>query len=183
MRRSLLVLLGLGVVLFGLVAFNHCMKILFLHGMFATPGGTIPTFLRQYGHEVIEPSLPQHHFNESVTIAHKALIDHLPEVVVGVSRGGAVAMKLPAENVPMVLIAPAWNWQPVAGRVKKGTVILHSKTDEVVPFEHTRQLARNSRLPKTDVIVVGENHSMVSSEALAALLAAVQRAQTPRQTP
>ncbi len=48
------------------------MTILYLHGMYATPGGTKPTFLRQHGHEVIEPLLPPYRFDESVAIAQKA---------------------------------------------------------------------------------------------------------------
>jgi hypothetical protein len=81
--------------------------------------------------------------------------------------------------VPLVLIAPAWNWQPGCDRVKKGTIILHCENDEVVPFEHNRQLARTSRLPKSDVIVVGDNHRMNDPVALEALLAAVERVRGP----
>lgn len=150
------------------------MRILNLHGLYAQPGGTKATFLRKRGHEVIEPALPPNRFDESVAIAQQAFDAHHPEVVVGSSRGGAVAMNLEVGDVPLVLIAPAWNWQGRADTVKKGTTILHSKHDEVVPFEHTRQLARKSRLPKANVIVVGENHRMNDPAALEALRAAVQ---------
>ena len=143
--------------------------------MFETLGGTHATFLREHGHEVIEPSLPAYRFGESVAIAQKAIDEHVPEVVVGYSRGGAVAMNLRAGPVPLVLIAPAWNWQVGANSVEKGTVILHSQSDRTVPFEHTRQLAHHSELPPTDVIVVGSNHEMADPAALAALLEAVER--------
>jgi len=33
------------------------MKVLFLHGLHAEPGGIVPTFLQAQGHEVIEPIL------------------------------------------------------------------------------------------------------------------------------
>lgn len=151
------------------------MSILYLHGLYAEPGGTKANFLRENGYEVIEPALPPNRFDESVAIAQQAFDAHHLEVVVGSSRGGAVAMNLEVGDVPLVLIAPAWNWQGRADTVKKGTIILHSRHDDVVPFEHTLQLARRSRLPKTNVIVVGENHQMNDPAALEALLAAVRR--------
>ncbi len=160
------------------------MKILYLHGMFSTPGGIKPTFLREHGHEVFEPSLPPYSFEESLANAQEMFDMHNPNVVVGSSRGGAVAMNLKVGDVPLALIAPAWNWQPVPNTVKKGTIILHSQNDEVVPFEHTRQLACRSGLPQCDVIVVGENHRINDPAALEALLMAVERAAnnyTPRK--
>lgn len=34
------------------------MKILFLHGWTSVPGGRKPRFLKEYGHEIINPELP-----------------------------------------------------------------------------------------------------------------------------
>jgi hypothetical protein len=68
------------------------MQILFLHGWQSVPGGVKPTFLAQQGHEVIEPKLPDEDFEEAVRMAQAEYDRHRPAVVVGSSRGGAVAM-------------------------------------------------------------------------------------------
>ncbi|HEY7326304.1 MAG TPA: hypothetical protein VH592_01595 [Gemmataceae bacterium] len=45
------------------------MKILFLHGWQSVPGGVKPTFLKDHGHEVINPALPHEDFAEAVRMA------------------------------------------------------------------------------------------------------------------
>jgi len=59
--------------------------------------------------------------------------DH-PDVVVGSSRRGAVAMNINSCDMPRVLLCPAWKRWGTATTVKPGTIILHWPTDEVVPF-------------------------------------------------
>lgn len=151
------------------------MRILYLHGLNSHPNGTKATFLRQHGHEVYGPVLPPMDFNESVRLAQAALAENQPDVVVGSSRGGAVAMNMNSKQIPLVLIAPAWNWNGMAMTVKDGTIILHSRQDEVVPLEHSRQLAEKSGLPPGHLIIVGQNHRMIDQAALDALLEAVER--------
>ena len=70
------------------------MKILFLHGWTSVPGGRKPTFLKEHGHHVLNPKLPDEDFEEAVAIAQGVFKEHQPDVVVGSSRGGAVAMNL-----------------------------------------------------------------------------------------
>ena len=70
------------------------MKVLFLHGWQSVPGGIKPTFLALHGHEVVNPKLPDEDFNEAVRIAQVGFDKHQPNVVVGSSRGGAVAMNI-----------------------------------------------------------------------------------------
>ena len=45
------------------------MTILFLHGWTSTPGGVKPTYLKDHGHEVLNPALPDEDFDEAVRIA------------------------------------------------------------------------------------------------------------------
>ncbi len=63
------------------------MRILFLHGWQSTPGGTKPTYLKDHGHTVLNPALPDDDFEEAVRIAQEAFDQHHPDVVVGSSRG------------------------------------------------------------------------------------------------
>ena len=120
------------------------MKILFLHGWQSVPGGVKPTFLKDHGHEVINPKLPDEDFAEAVRIAQAEFDGHQPQAVVGSSRGGAVAMNINSGEAKLVLLCPAWRKYGTARTVKPGTVILHSRADDVVPFADSEELARNS---------------------------------------
>jgi hypothetical protein len=142
------------------------MLILFLHGWNSTPGGIKPTYLKDHGHEVLNPALPDDDFDESVRIAQAEFDRHRPDVVVGSSRGGALAMNIQSGETPLVLLSPAWKRWGSATTVKPGTVILHSKTDETVPLADSQELLRNSGLPESSLIVVGTEHRLDDEESL-----------------
>ena len=95
------------------------MKVLFLHGWQSVPGGVQPTYLAQHGHEVINPALPDEDFEAAVCIAQAEYDRHQPQVVVGSSRGGAVAMNLDSGDTPLVLLCPAWRKHGSARAVQK----------------------------------------------------------------
>ena len=88
-----------------------CVKVLFLHGWNSTPGGVKPTFLAQHGHEVLNPALPDDDFAAAVRIAQAEFDRDHPDVVVGSSRGGAVAMNIDAGDTPLVLMCLAQSRQ------------------------------------------------------------------------
>ena len=68
------------------------MKILFLHGWNSIPGGVKPSYLSQHGHEVVNPALDDDDFAQTLRTAQAEYDRHSPDVIVGSSRGGAVAM-------------------------------------------------------------------------------------------
>jgi len=116
------------------------MRILFLHGWQSTPGGLKPTYLKDHGHEVLNPYLPDDEFQEAVKIAQAEYDQGQPDVAVGSSRGGAVAMNIDSKDTPLVLLCPAWKTWGTATTVKPNTVILHSRADETVPFADSEEL-------------------------------------------
>src|SRR5471030_1481818 len=120
------------------------LKILFLHGWHSVPGGVKPTFLAQHGHTVLNPKLPDDDFELAVKIAQEEFDKHQPDVVVGSSRGGAVAMNINSGSAKLVLLCPAWKKWGTVMAVKSSTVILHSRADDVVPFADSEELAKNS---------------------------------------
>jgi hypothetical protein len=149
-------------------------KILFLHGWQSVPGGVKPTFLRDSGHTVINPKLPDEDFAEAVRIAQAEFDRHRPDVVVGSSRGGAVAMAIKAGDAKLVLLCPAWKKFGSTQIVKQGTTILHSRADDVVPFVDSEELVRDSGLPASALIEVGSDHRLADAESLRAMLRACE---------
>ncbi|MCA9124580.1 MAG: alpha/beta hydrolase [Planctomycetaceae bacterium] len=151
------------------------MKILFLHGWTSVPGGRKPTFLKEHGHEVINPKLPDEDFDESIKIAQAECNKHKPDVIVGSSRGGAVAMNIESKDTPLVLLCPAWKNWGTATTFKPNTIILHSRQDDVIPFTDSEELINNSGLSLEKLIEVGSDHRLADEESLEAMLDACVR--------
>lgn len=148
------------------------MKILFLPGWTSVPDGIKPTFLKDHGHEVINPALDDDDFDAAVRTAKAEYDQHQPNVIVGSSRGGAVAMNIDSKDTPLVLLCPAWkNWGS-ATTVKPNTIILHSRADDVIPFTDSEELIYKSGLPLEKLIEVGNDHRLADEEPLEKMLAA-----------
>ncbi len=150
------------------------MKILYLHGWNSVVGGVKPTYLKSHGHNVYEPALDHDDFQAALWTAQEAFDQHEPEVVVGSSRGGAVAMNIESGSARLVLICPAWKKWGAAKTVRPGTQILHSRADDVVPFEDSVELRSKSGLPASALIEVGQDHRLADPEPLETLLRAVE---------
>ncbi len=148
------------------------MTILFLHGWQSVPGGVKPTDLKDHAHTVINPELPDEDFPAAIQVAQAEFDRHQPDVVVGSSRGGAVAMNINSGDARLVLLCPAWKKWGTDKTVKPSTVILHSRADDVVPFADSEELVRNSGLPSWMLFEVGNDHRLADPEALAAMLKA-----------
>lgn len=157
------------------------MKVLFLHGWTSVPGGRKPTFLVDHGHEVINPALPDDDFDQSVKIAELEYNRHYPDVIVGSSRGGAVAVNMQSGQTPLVLLCPAWkNWGTVT-KVKPNTIIIHSAADDVIPLADSVELVNASGLPTENLISIGNDHRLADAEPLQAMLDACEQLADRRQ--
>jgi predicted esterase YcpF (UPF0227 family) len=149
------------------------MKVLFLHGKESGPGGTKAKFLVERGFMVINPALPKDDFEASIRIAQAAFDEHNPTVVVGSSRGGAVAMNINSGNAGLVLLAPAWRKWGSAKTIKSQTRVIHSRQDEIIPFADSEVLVASS--PNTVLVEIGDDHRLSTSEPLTAMLEAVRK--------
>ena len=156
------------------------MKILFLHGWHSVPGGKKPSYLASHGHEVINPALDDDDFDQAVRTAQAEYDRHQPDVIVGSSRGGAVAMNLDSGSTPLVLLCPAWKRWGTAKTVRPGTVILHSEADDVIPIAESRELVGASRLPESALVVVGSDHRLADPKPLRSMLLACEFACLPK---
>ena len=125
--------------------------------------------LVEHGHEVINPALDDDDFDQAVRTGQAEYDRHRPDVIVGSSRGGAVAMNLDSGSTPLVLFCPAWKRWGTATKVKPGTVILHGEADDVIPIAESRELIPASGLPESTFVVVGSDHRLADPEPLAAM--------------
>ena len=59
--------------------------------------------------------------------------------------------------------------------VKPVAIILHSLADDVIPFADSEELIKNSNLPPSALIDVGEDHRLADTEPLEMMLRACER--------
>jgi len=146
------------------------MKILFLHGWHSVVGGVKPTYLKDHGHTVINPALNDDDFAAAVRTAQAEYDQHEPDVIVGSSRGGAVALNINSKDTPLVLLCPAWkNWGNIK-KLKSNSVILHSRADDVIPFADSEELVANSGLSPETLIEIGKDHRLADDDSLSVML-------------
>ena len=141
-------------------------RVLFLHGLESSPGGTKPMALEALGHDVFNPSLPKDDFDESVRIAQEEVDLVQPDVIVGSSRGGAVAMSINPGPAKMILIAPAWRKFDVPPSVPANSSILHCPGDGIVDFEDSQIL---EAVCQANLVPCGAGHRMNDEDALQTL--------------
>ena len=153
---------------------QHHNTILFLHGLESAPGGTKPSFLAECGYKVLNPALPKRSFWESVQLVQEIVDREKPSVIVGSSRGAAVALCVHTE-AKLVLIAPAWKRyaRTSSRRTPSSAVIIHSKNDKIISFKDSESLAASSG---ATLIAAGASHRMGDQKALVAIAAAVKEA-------
>jgi len=83
-------------------------------------------------------------------------------------------MNLRSGHARLVLLCPAWKKWGSAKTVKPGTVILHCRGDDVIPFEASLELVRASGLPNGALVEVRTDHRLAEPEPLEVLARAVE---------
>ena len=136
------------------------MKLMFLHGLEGSPQGNKARYLRTK-YQVAAPALdtsairawlssasakdrvPRSLVQPTLTQLATLLQSNAPEVLVGSSYGGALALLLAAEGLwqgPMILMAPAvFRFSLAPFEHPAPVVILHGLHDEIVPIDSSRQ--------------------------------------------
>jgi len=146
------------------------MNILFLHGWHSVPGGVKPSYLKNHGYRVLNPGLDDDDFEVAVRTAQEVYDQHQPDVIVGSSRGGAVALNMNSGETPLILLCPAWkNWGS-RRTLKSNSLILHSRHDAVITFADSEELVRRSGLPAETLIEIGTDHRLADDESLSVML-------------
>ena len=140
-------------------------KLLLLPG-WSSSGSAKRVFLTFVGYNVLQPSLSDWSFRRAVSQAQEAYDAFRPDVIVGSSRGGAVAMNMNSGGTPLVLLAPAWKRWGKATSVKNNCVVVHSPHDDVVPYSESVELCGKS---EARLISAGADHRLNDPQARKAL--------------
>jgi pimeloyl-ACP methyl ester carboxylesterase len=112
---------------------------------------------RGLGFEVDCPRLPSWRLKAAIRQARDAHDRLRSDVIIGMSRGGAIALAIPDDR-PLVLLAPAWRYFGVRPRPDAEGVVIHSPRDRIVPLGHSRELCR--RCPGLRLVITGAEHRL-----------------------
>lgn len=91
--------------------------------------------------------------------------DWNPDLIIGSSQGGAVAMEV-VKNYPnanLMLLAPAWNIFNVKPVIPQDTIIIHGNKDWLISVDDSKYLASKN---KSELIVVNDDHPLSHSNHL-----------------
>jgi predicted esterase len=150
------------------------MKVLYIGGL--STGGSRQNLLRSVGFEVIAPEFPdkvltavtakmgsgegflsgmvqkmggwkvQKYWNQLMGLADAATVGFEPDLIIGTSQGGAIAMETIKKHpkAKLILMAPAWRIYGVPPVVKPSTIIIHGKKDKIVPYADSVELSKEN---------------------------------------
>ena len=153
------------------------MKVQFIHGLEGSPHGKKATYLAGR-FELLAPSMDTRNFEAAVRTQAAELEGFAPDVLVGSSFGGAVAVALLDRGVwrgPTVLLAPAHRYFFGVERLPDGVavIIAHGRRDDVISFADSERLAATGSREFVELVEVDDGHrldSLVDGEALADLV-------------
>jgi pimeloyl-ACP methyl ester carboxylesterase len=153
------------------------LRVQFIHGLEGSPTGAKARFLAEH-FEVRAPAMDTRDFEAAVETQARALTALPPDVVVGSSFGGAIAVELLHRGVwagPTVLLAQAAQKLGRIATLPEGVrvILVHGVRDTVVPIEDSRALAKTGTAPLVRLVEVDDDHrlqSLVDSGELAELV-------------
>ena len=138
------------------------MKVLLLHGWFST-GKTKYSSIFSMGYDVINPNLNNIFFNYALKSAQDTYEEYKPDVIVGSSRGGAIALNMKENKTPILLIAPAWKkFGKKIDSIKNNIYIMHSKHDNIISYNDSLELVKLN--PNICLFDVGKDHQLNCQE-------------------
>ncbi len=153
---------------------NRPLRVQFVHGLESNPRGAKARFLASR-FDALAPAMDTSDFEGCVRAQSDALETFSPDVVVGSSFGGAVAVALVQRGLwrgPTVLLCPAallYGLSPEMPDELTVTVV-HGTRDAVVPREHSLRLVEGRSPSRARLVTVDDDHrlqSLVDTGALA----------------
>ena len=147
-------------------AAERSLRVLLIHGLEGSPQGSKAVFLSKR-FDTLTPHMDTSSFEGSVETQTKALAEFRPDVLVGSSFGGAVAVKLLQQGVwkgPTLLLAQAARHFDVEERLPEGVPVLvvHGTKDDVVDIDGSRRLANTGSPERVRLVEVDDGHRLQS---------------------
>jgi len=153
------------------------LRVQFIHGLEGSPqGAKAQLFAAHFTAQT--PAMDTNDFEGCIALHAVALTSFKPDVLVGSSFGGAVAVALLQRRVwrgPTLLLAQAAQHFGLAPELPEGVHVwlVHGRGDDVVAIEDSRALARSGTPDLIRLIEVDDDHSlhrMVDSGQLVAVV-------------
>ncbi len=150
------------------------LRVQFVHGLEGSPRGAKARRLAE-AFDAWTPAMDTSDFEASVSVQAEALADLRPDVLVGSSFGGAVAVALLARGLwrgPTLLLAQAaLHYDPQTRLPADVTVwLVHGTRDSLIDPEQSRRLAATGSPGRVRLIEVDDDHPLHDSVARGDLL-------------
>ncbi|MCX8071924.1 MAG: hypothetical protein N3C12_05680 [Candidatus Binatia bacterium] len=154
-------------------------RLQFIHGLEGSPQGTKARLFAEH-FDAITPAMNTSDFLGCVDLHQKVLAEFQPDVLVGSSFGGAVAVALlhrKAWSGPTMLLAPAVFHYDVPRFLPPGVPvwIVHGTRDTVVAIDDSRTLARTGTAELVHLIEVDDDHALSATVAKSELVSLIEQ--------
>ncbi len=139
-------------------------RVQFIHGLESSPLGAKARLFAQH-FTALTPAMDTRDFAACVELHAATIRSFLPDVLVGSSFGGAVAVALLQRGVwrgPTLLLAQAALWKGLPPRLPEGVPVwlVHGVHDDLIDIEDSRALARTGTPGLVRLIEVDDNHAL-----------------------
>ncbi|GBD26370.1 hypothetical protein HRbin30_01702 [bacterium HR30] len=154
-------------------------RVQFIHGLEGSPQGTKARLFAEH-FDACTPAMDTSDFQGCVELHARKLSEFQPDVLVGSSFGGAVAVALLHRKAwagPTLLLAPAVFHYDVPRFLPEGVPvwIVHGLRDTVVRIEDSRALAQTGTPALVRLIEVDDDHALSATVARSELVDIVRR--------
>jgi pimeloyl-ACP methyl ester carboxylesterase len=157
-----------------LVTARSEIRVQFIHGLEGSPQGSKARLFAEH-FETITPEMDTSSFEGSVDTQAAALSEFHPDILVGSSFGGAVAVELLARRLwqgPTMLLAQAAIHYDPAASLPLGIPVwlVHGTGDTLIDPEQSRRLAATANSDDVRLIEVDDDHPLHASVASGAII-------------